>query len=123
MRKDVENWRKQAQRDLRVAHKLFKVKEYYAVAFFCQQAVEKALKAVYILKHNRLIKVHDLVRLARELQAPEEVILSCAAITPVYVEVRYPESDELPAHKVDSSKAKDLLRLSKEVLRWVQQNL
>lgn len=47
MRKDSAMWLEQAEKDFEVAKKNFQLKEWYVVAFFCQQAVEKALKALY----------------------------------------------------------------------------
>ena len=41
MREEINNWLKQARKDLEVAEKNFQIKEYYASAFWCQQAVEK----------------------------------------------------------------------------------
>jgi len=50
MRKEVEQWWKQAKRDLTTAKNCKNSGDYYACAFFCQQSVEKALKALYIEK-------------------------------------------------------------------------
>ena len=48
MGKEVENWWKQAQRDLISANNSLNAKDFYLSAFMSQQAVEKALKAVLI---------------------------------------------------------------------------
>ncbi|NMG83285.1 MAG: HEPN domain-containing protein [Methanosarcinales archaeon] len=50
MRKEVKEWWKQAKRDLITAENCKNSKDYYACAFFCQQSVEKGLKAMYIAK-------------------------------------------------------------------------
>ena len=50
MRKEVEEWWKQALKDLDSAEKNLNIEEFYLTAFLCQQSVEKALKALYILK-------------------------------------------------------------------------
>jgi HEPN domain-containing protein len=102
-------WLQQANRDLEVAHRNHNNKDYYVVAFFCQQSVEKAL---YLRKFRKLLKIHDLVKLAREVHAPGNIIKFCSRITPVYMEVRYPESDELPADKVSKQEAENLLQIS-----------
>lgn len=123
MHTEVENWWKQARRDLTTAENSFDSQDYYASAFWCQQAVEKALKGLIIKRQGTLLKIHDLVKLARDAGAPEEIIIICSRIAPVYVEVRYPEADEFPAEKVDHQKAQDLLRLSREVLSWIEKKL
>ncbi|MEM2918090.1 MAG: HEPN domain-containing protein [Candidatus Altiarchaeota archaeon] len=50
MTNEVETWLKQAVEDLETANILYKNKKYKAAAFYCQQAVEKAFKAVSIKK-------------------------------------------------------------------------
>ena len=50
MRKEVEEWWKQALKDLDSTEKNLNIEEFYLTAFLCQQSVEKALKALYILK-------------------------------------------------------------------------
>jgi len=46
MRKEIDNWWKQAEADLRSAGNRIKSEDYYLAVFSCQQAVEKALKAL-----------------------------------------------------------------------------
>ena len=54
MRKEVRNWFAQALKDLETAERNIDIGEYYASAFFAHQAVEKALKALYIRKESPL---------------------------------------------------------------------
>ncbi|MCS7094158.1 MAG: HEPN domain-containing protein [Candidatus Aenigmarchaeota archaeon] len=75
MRKEAENWFKQSKADLKTAEDCFKDKNYYAVAFFCQQAVEKSLKGLFIVKKRDYpIKTHNLLELAKELSLPDEIV-------------------------------------------------
>lgn len=120
---EVENWWKQSQVDFTSAQHCFESKDYYLSAFMCQQAVEKAIKALYIKEHQELLRIHDLVRLARDVHLPEELIKKCAVLNPVYVEVRYPESDEIPSDKIDSVKASNFLSLTKEILQWIEKKV
>ncbi len=120
MRPDVQAWLKQAERDLVSAENCFNSADYYFSAFAAQQAVEKGLKAIYLKTHSDVWKIHDLVRLAKEVNAPQDIIEKCAVITPVYAEVRYPESDEMPSEKVNEAEAKNILKLAKEVMTWIK---
>jgi HEPN domain-containing protein len=52
MRKEIENWWKQAKRDLITAEHCKDSGDYYACAFFCQQSIEKGLKALFLLKNK-----------------------------------------------------------------------
>src|SRR3989338_7281183 len=123
MRVEIENWWKQAKRDLLSAENSLKSKDYYLCAFMCQQSVEKGLKALYIRAQGSLWKVHDLVKLAREVKAPEEIVFKCAQINPVYVAVRYPESNELPSEKISKTEAERMMSLAAEVLKWIRKKL
>ena len=123
MHEEAKVWLVQAQRDLISAQNSYNSKDYYVTAFFSQQAVEKGLKALYIKSFKNIWKIHDLVLLAKEVKAPPEIIEKCAIITPAYFEVRYPESDELPADKVGAQKAQELLHLAQEVLTWIEKTI
>lgn len=61
----AELWAAGARDALDTAEKLYAVKKYDHALFFCHLAVEKALKARYISRHNQLPPyTHDLRRLA-----------------------------------------------------------
>lgn len=123
MKGSAEVWWKQAERDFKSAKNSFYSNDYYVSALLSQQAVEKALKFLYLRKEKKLLRIHDLVKLAREINAPLEIIKSCAEINPVYVEVRYPEGNELPADKINKKEAEEVLHLTEEVLAWVKKQI
>ncbi|HLD75480.1 MAG TPA: HEPN domain-containing protein [Candidatus Norongarragalinales archaeon] len=50
MREEAKLWLEQAAEDLDSAAANLQIRKYYVCAFFCQQAVEKALKALAIEK-------------------------------------------------------------------------
>jgi len=120
MEKEIEIWIIQAQRDLKSAKNSFKSKDYYISAFLSHQVVEKLLKAVYIQKFQKIWKIHDLVILAKEINAPLTIIEKCAVLNPVYFEVRYPESEELPAKKINKIEADEMLAIAGDILKWVE---
>ncbi|MFH1200652.1 MAG: HEPN domain-containing protein [Candidatus Micrarchaeota archaeon] len=57
-------WLDEAQDDLKAAENLGKARLYAAACFHCQQAAEKALKALLISRKNQLAKSHSLRELA-----------------------------------------------------------
>ncbi len=120
IRNDIQVWWKQASRDFRSAKNSFNSTDYYVCALLCQQAVEKALKYLHFWKGKELLRVHDLVKLAKEADAPLDILQKCSEISPVYTEVRYPEGNELPASKVNKQEAEYILKLSQEILQWVK---
>ena len=54
MRPEVERWFLQSKEELSAAKISFNAGKWFAVAFWCQQAAEKALKALFILKKKRI---------------------------------------------------------------------
>lgn len=121
--KNIEVWWKQAERDMKSSNNSLNSKDYYVSALLSQQAIEKALKCLYLKEKGELLRIHDVVKLAREVNAPLEIVKKCAVINPVYVEVRYPEGNELPADKINKNEAERLLELAKEVLLWIEKRL
>ena len=119
MRKEVQNWLDQAADDFDGAEFNFQGKRYSIAAFLCQQAVEKALKALLIEKTASFPRIHDLTRLARLVEAPKDIVTKCASISPAYTASRYPDS---PKHysKEDCEK---LLAKSKVILKWTREKL
>lgn len=120
MRKEVENWLVQANDDLSNAEVLFNNVKYDGAVFFCQQAVEKALKAICIKKYGELFKVHDLVFLARKLSMPEELVIICDKLTRIYTQTRYPIDMIIPAKSFSAKSAKEFLEISERVLKWLK---
>ena len=122
MRKEVKNWLEQAKSDLKKANDNFNINNYDLTSFLCQQAVEKALKALLLNKENKIIKTHDLFFLAKRLSIPEDLIKNCKELSPVYTETRYPDAKgEFIKYSKEES-AQDL-EIAKEVLEWIEKNL
>jgi len=88
-----------------------------AAAFHAQQAAEKALKA--LLVHRGVVppKVHDLTELAARTGAPSEVKDACKALSPAYLEARYPD---VPA---SAGPAPPLIAKAKEVIAWIESQM
>ena len=71
---EIDAWIKKAREDLSTAKYNFDGEKYEAAAFFAQQSAEKSLKSVYLKLFKELIKTHDLVLLARKIDAPKEFL-------------------------------------------------
>src|SRR3989338_2094766 len=98
MKKEVHLWLLQAKDDFVKAEDNFKDNHLDGAAFFCQQSIEKALKALLIQTSGKFPKIHDIVALARMTNAPPEVVNNCKKINPYYTETRYPDfSETIPA--------------------------
>jgi len=119
MKEEIGDWIKKAESDLDVAKYNFKGNKIDAAAFFCQQATEKALKAVYIKKFDSLLKIHDLVLLSKKVEAPQEIIDLCKVLTSYYIETRYPGLFQ----KFSEKEVAEALMSSEKVIEWAKKNL
>lgn len=121
MREELINLFKQAEKDFDVAEKNFKLKEYYVVAFFCQQSVEKALKTLLMKNKKKLIKTHSISKMAKLVGVPKKLNFKIAELEPVYQESRYPDvSEGLPYEKYEEQDVIEFLNTAEEVLTWIE---
>jgi HEPN domain-containing protein len=121
MKEEAKKWLDKALSDLDVAKDMFKLKKYEYAAFWCQQAVEKALKALQIEKESRFDKVHDLVMLSEKINAPHEVKNICKKLTSAYTYARYPD---VQSDKEDMKGiSQDFIKGAEKVISWIRKNL
>ncbi|MDY6964991.1 MAG: HEPN domain-containing protein [Halobacteriota archaeon] len=121
MRKEVEEWWKQEKRGLITAENCKNSKDYYACAFFCQQSVEKGLKARYIAK-KRISPgtTHSLIYLATETDISSIFYLFLRQLTPEFVTTRYLDAAYgTPYELYDEDMVNEILKSSKEELKWI----
>ncbi|OQA09370.1 MAG: HEPN domain protein [Firmicutes bacterium ADurb.Bin373] len=122
------NWIEIADEDHEVAGHLFNNKKYLHCLFFCQQAIEKAVKAVYYDKYNKTPpRKHDLVALAKnagifsemdEIRKDLFVLLS-----QYYIESRYAEDRKELAKNCTRAVSEDIIKKTSEVLKWLKSKL
>ena len=113
--KEVEEWMKKAEGDLRAAEINLHQGLLEVSAFLSHQAAEKALKAIHILKFKRLWRIHDLEKLCLSLGAGKEMAKICGELNPHYVETRYPVEREYTREI-----AKSALENARRVLAWAK---
>lgn len=125
MRKEAELWWRQAREDLESAEVNLRTGRYYLVAFLSHQAVEKALKALYLEKLRESPgATHSLVLLGRKVGVPEVLFHHLRKLAPDFVISRYPDAAHgLPSELYDRETAEERLRLAREVLEWVEKSL
>ena len=120
MKEQVKRWWEYSQSDIKTAKYLFKGNKYKDASFYCQQAVEKALKAALLKRNRDVIKVHDLVKLAKELHLNEDIIKNCERLTIVYVDTRYPDTGTKTYTKDETLED---IKIAKRILIWIKKNL
>jgi HEPN domain-containing protein len=128
MRAEIEVWWRQAEARFRTAGVNLEQERYYAAVFFCQQAVEKALKAL-VLRRRRNPQApemvsHSLIYLAKACHLPDQFYSFLRDLTSEYVNTRYPSAaDEPPEALYDRTIAARTVSSAKEVLEWIEKHL
>jgi HEPN domain-containing protein len=124
MREEVHNWFKQAEADLRSARNSREAGDYYMSVFASQQAAEKALKALSLLKLREYPKGHSIIYLARRLEVPESMMSGIRDLNPEYMSTRYPDmAAGVPAELYDDKIAARHFQTAQEVLAWVREQM
>lgn len=121
----AEQWVVKAQADLEAAQALATHEGglWSIVAFHCQQAVEKYIKATLTTLQIEFGKTHDIAelldRIAEQREELAEAVRSAEALTVYGVQVRYPGD----APEVDRVEAEQALDLARMVARLVENEL
>jgi len=124
MKKEVENWWKQAKVDLATAKDNVNIERFSYAIFLSEQAVEKALKSLYLKKFNEIPRIHDLTIFAKTLNLPLELYHDCEDLTNVYTETRYPDvSDIIPAERYTKEEANQFVKKAEEVIKWIKSKI
>lgn len=124
MREEIRNWWKQAKADFHSAENMFNSGDYYFSAFACQQAVEKGLKALMLKEKSELIKTRNILKIAKLLDLPKELLIKISNLEPVYQETRYPDvSSKIPAEEFEKKDADEFLSIAKEVMEWIKKKI
>ena len=92
--KTISYWRSHAEYDLETAQSLFSVKRYPYCLFMCHLAIEKALKALVVIKTDEHAPyTHNLPDLAARtgLDFTEQQINLIAELNEFNMEARYPK--------------------------------
>lgn len=121
----VLEWMHFSQEDFNVAKHLFETmypKPLELICFHCQQASEKAVKALLIANNIEVIKIHDLFILLKRLEkilcVPENIKTMAERLSPYATSFRYPQ--ELP---IDEALTKKALNDMEAVVTWAKETL
>lgn len=121
----AKDWLKEAQAELRAGYDLLRGQHWSWCCFTCQQAAEKALKAV--CEHFRTPQFgHNLNLLVQAIAAhtavPEPLRMSCARLNRYYIPTRYPNAFDqgAPAEQFFEADARQALTDAEEVIRFAE---
>lgn len=121
--KDIaRKWYRQALHDLEMAEKNIEIGGYDVSAFLSHQAVEKLLKAGFILEGKEVPKTHFIDELAKELHLSDELQDEIAELTVDYTLSRYPDiSDMIPYEQYTKDIALRKLNIAKRVSEYFKE--
>ena len=113
-------WLQEAQEKLKDAQAALHSDRYSAACFWAQQAAELALKAVFLERYSKTPpKVHDLLVLARNVDAPKNIFDAGAILNPSYTESRYVDvTGKAPSKFYTMRDAQRAVENASEVLKW-----
>jgi HEPN domain-containing protein len=119
-------WLEHADYDLGAAESMLRSGHLLYVAFLCQQALEKALKARWCATRSESPPfVHNLATLAESLllQLTDEQRTLLDRLTRYYIVGRYPTFKQKLATALSAADAADMLEKSKEFLEWCRSSI
>lgn len=119
-------WVEEAEESLKVAYHLFEKKDFSYALFFGHLAVEKILKAIYVVrKREHPPYIHNLTRLAEisNIKATEEQKDKFIKITTFNLEARYPDERRTFRKKCNEDFTKRELAQIEEVFKWLKSML
>lgn len=128
MKTKTKNWLDIARDDFEVAGHLFEKRKYLYCIFFCQQTIEKALKAIYSERFNKTPpRKHDLLALAGSVGIISELDEATKdffdMLSQYYIESRYAEDRDAMAKNCTRPLTNNLLEKTKETLTWLEGKL
>jgi HEPN domain-containing protein len=124
--KKPEEWFKQATYDIETAEAMFKTGRYIYTVFMRHLSVEKALKGLYTLYLKQIpTKTHNLLYLIEKikLEADEELYDFIFSLNRASVPTRYPDDLERMKKEYSRKITEDVLKKSKEALKWLKTRL
>ncbi len=121
----VERWMKQAEHNLEVARKNFDIKVYDLAIVMCEQALEKALKALYIAQTGKMPPrthaIEDLAELTHFETRLDKMLLE---LEDFYIQLRYPSAEgPMPYELATREDAERDTRMTADALELIQDEI
>ena len=119
-------WLTESGEALRVAGHLLEKDDYSYALFFGHLAIEKILKALYVIEHKEHAPLlHNLLRLAREagLEPDQHQIDALIRITAYNIEARYPDIKSSFRKKCTAEFTMKEMNTIKEIIKWINSQL
>ena len=123
MKPETREWVEIAEQDLQAARVMLEQDFYQQTVFYCQQSIEKLLKAIWTERHGAGThpRVHNLVKLANKLglNVPAQWRDFLVDLTDQIFPSRYPEA----GWRYNREVAEEYYNGSQELFAWLRQLL
>ena len=126
MSKSPREWLKQADYDMDTAEFMFKGGRCFYSVFMCHLSLEKTFKGLYAHKFEKdPPKIHNLLYFIEKmrLKLPDNLYDFVFTINRVSIPTRYPDDIERILKDYDKKKTKEIIKESREVLKWLKARL
>jgi HEPN domain-containing protein len=123
MAKDATEWIKQADYDYDTAELMRQSGRNFYAVFMCHMAIEKALKALLLLRTGEIPpKTHNLFLLLSKIgiKPPEIIAENIIRLNEANVATRYPEELSEMIKVYDNETVIRILSQTKEALTWIK---
>jgi HEPN domain-containing protein len=123
MDKVVAHWVERSQYDLDSAKVMLDAGRYLYVAYMCQQAIEKILKAMIANQGKENFPIHNLNRLAELASIRKELTSEqfnfLAELTPYHIEARYGDYKENLYEVIGKEEAQRVYKKTLDIHKWL----
>ena len=124
----IQNWIYLSDYDIATAKVMLETKRYLYVAFMCQQAIEKLLKACFVKEKEQTPPFrHSLIRLSEKLSVFEYIEFNyqndLELLNSYYIESRYSEDYQEISKTISPKKAKKMFDFTEEFLQWLKSQM
>ena len=121
----INNWVKIAEYDLETAKAMLKSGRYVYVAFTCQQAIEKILKALFVKRKGKTPSyTHNLTKLAEEseilIELTDQYRRILETLNLYYIQSRYADDIDKMSLALSKTETLSMLRDTENVYRWLK---
>lgn len=117
-------WMTEAEEALQVADHLMERGDYSYALFFGHLAIEKLLKALYVVKQeDHAPPIHNLLRLAKltGISVTDDKMEVLIEISAFNIEARYPDFKRAFRKKCDAEYTGKQIKKIKEVYQWLKE--
>lgn len=123
--KTITNWIKLAEYDFNTAKSMLTSKRYLYVAFTCQQAIEKLLKALYVKEKNEtppythnLLKLIENISISKIIEKDKKEFIEI--LNSYYIQSRYTEELSNLSQTINNAASKNIYKKTKDLYLWLK---